>query len=410
MEYRFSSSLKGFNSSAVREILKLTQGRDIISFAGGLPADEYFPLEAVNEACQRVMAQGKSALQYGLTEGYTPLREILCQRMAAKGMHVTPEEMLLTTGSQQAIDLLSRIYIDPGDVILVERPTYLAALQVFQARGARIVSVSGDQDGMDLEDLQRKINELHPKMTYVTPTFSNPAGKVWSAERRKGLLDICKKANVLILEDDPYGELQFREGTKYPSIFSMEEGGRARGSCVVYTSTFSKIVAPGLRTGWAIGDAAVIANMARAKQAADLHSSSLDQQTLYQLLAHFDLDGHIGTIRYHYGKRMRLMADLLAKHAWPGARWNEPQGGMFFWVELPKQIHTEELLKRAVQEGVAFVPGSSFFAGDPEHNTMRMNFTHADEETLVLGMERLSRAIAPYYQTSGSVRADSFIL
>jgi 2-aminoadipate transaminase len=391
MNYQFSKSMAGFSSSAVREILKLTQGNSVISFAGGLPAEEYFPLAAVGEAFQRVIQQGNSALQYGLTEGYIPLREAICRRMAKKGMQVTPNEMLLTTGSQQAIDLLTRVYIDPGDTILVEKPTYLSAIQVFKAKEAQLYSVESDQDGMDLDDLAMKIQKYRPKMVYVIPTFSNPTGKAWSLERRKGLLEICRKANVLILEDDPYGEIQFNAEEKYPSIFSLDE--HPQGSCVMYTSTFSKTVAPALRTGWAIGDPAVIRNMTRAKQAADLHSSSLDQQTLYQLLEHFDLDAHILLIRQQYHERMRFMASLLQEHSWPGAKWNEPKGGMFFWVELSEQIKAEELLKLAVQEGVAFVPGSTFYAEVPVYNTMRLNYTHTNRESTILGMQKLTAAM-----------------
>ena len=233
MKYRFSKSLEGFSSSAVREILKLTQGSSIISFAGGLPAEEFFPLDAVAEAFQRVIGGGKSALQYGLTEGYKPLRESLCKRMAAKNMQVTPDEMLLTTGSQQAIDLLTRVYIDEGDVILVESPTYLAAIQVFQAKGAKIYSVDSDNDGMILEDLSAKIAKHNPKMVYVIPTFSNPAGRAWSLERRQGLLDICRGAEVLILEDDPYGEIQFDENETYPTdLLTRWQSGR--GECCLH--------------------------------------------------------------------------------------------------------------------------------------------------------------------------------
>lgn len=392
MQYQFSRSMEGFQSSAVREILKLTQGNSVISFAGGLPAEQFFPIEAVGEAFGRVLALGKSTLQYGLTEGYTPLRQSICRWMEQKGIEVTPDEMLITTGSQQVIDLLTRVYIDPGDVILVEKPTYLAALQVFNARGARVISVEGDQDGLDLDDLRTKLEQYKPKLLYVIPTFSNPTGKVWSLERRQGVLSLCKGANVLILEDDPYGELRFGDTITYPSLFSLDE--HPHGSCVVYTSTFSKTVAPALRTGWVIGDPQVIRNMAKVKQSADLHSSSLDQQTLHQLLEHFDLNAHIQLIRKHYEDRMRLMAGMLQHYNWPGVTWNEPKGGMFFWVEMPTHIRTDELLKIAVEFGVAFVPGSSFYADHPQHNTLRMNYTFADQDTMARGMERLDRALA----------------
>lgn len=398
MKYRFSKSLEGFSSSAVREILKLTQGSSIISFAGGLPAEEFFPLDAVSEAFTRVIGGGKSALQYGLTEGYKPLRESLCKRMAAKNMLVTPDEMLLTTGSQQAIDLLTRVYIDEGDVILVESPTYLAAIQVFQAKGAKIYSVDSDSDGMILEDLAAKIAKHNPKMVYVIPTFSNPAGRAWSLERRQGLLDICRGADVLILEDDPYGEIQFDENESYPTVYSL--GGKAEGGNVVYTSTFSKTVAPAFRTGWVMGDESIIRQVARFKQSADLHSSTIDQQTLYHLLEHFDLDAHISLIREQYQDRMKFMSGLLAELNWPGLKWEEPKGGMFIWVELPEQINAADLLKIAVKEGVAFVPGATFYAENPQYNTMRLNYTHTDKETTVLGMKKLAKAMESYLQNA----------
>jgi 2-aminoadipate transaminase len=398
MKYRFSKSLEGFSSSAVREILKLTQGSSIISFAGGLPAEEFFPLDAVSEAFTRVVGGGKSALQYGLTEGYKPLRESLCKRMAAKNMLVTPDEMLLTTGSQQAIDLLTRVYIDEGDVILVESPTYLAAIQVFQAKGAKIYSVDSDSDGMIMEDLAAKIAKHNPKMVYVIPTFSNPAGRAWSLERRQGLLDICRGADVLILEDDPYGEIQFDESESYPTVYSL--GGKAEGGNVVYTSTFSKTVAPAFRTGWVMGDESLIRQVARFKQSADLHSSTIDQQTLYHLLEHFDLDAHISLIREQYLDRMKFMSGLLKELNWPGLKWEEPKGGMFIWVELPEQINAADLLKIAVKEGVAFVPGATFYAENPQYNTMRLNYTHTDKETTVLGMKKLAKAMESYLQNA----------
>jgi len=392
MNYRYSERLGKFSSSAVREILKLTQRQSIISFAGGLPAEEHFPVAAIGEAFGRVMEQGNKALQYGLTEGYLPLRESICRRMTTKGVNVTPDDMLITTGSQQAIDLLARIYIDPGDVILVESPTYLSAIQVFQSYGAKLVSVQGDEDGMDLDDLTAKLKQHKPKLAYVIPTFSNPTGGAWSMERRQGVLALCREAGTLILEDDPYGELKFGDASVvYPSIFSLDR--HPEGSCVVYTSTFSKTVAPALRTGWVMADSGLIRNMARAKQAADLHSSSLDQQTLHQLMEHFDLNGHIEFVRKEYEARMLQMADLLTKQAWPGVTWRKPKGGMFFWVTMPEGVDSAELLKTAVEHGVAFVPGGTFFAEHPKANTMRLNFTHNDTQNTIIGMERMSKAM-----------------
>jgi 2-aminoadipate transaminase len=395
MNFTFSSFADGLKSSAVREILKLTQGNAVISLAGGLPAEEHFPLAAVREAFERVFASGgKSSLQYGLTEGYTPLREAICARMAKKGVNVKPENMLITTGSQQAIYLLTRVYMSVGDVVLVENPTYLAALQIFQASGVRVVGVEADEHGMRMDDLEAKLKQYRPKMVYVTPTFANPTGKVWSVERRKQLLALCKPNHVLILEDDPYGEIQFDRNAKYPSIFSLDE--HPEGSAVLYTSTFSKTVVPALRTGWIIGDTRVITQMTKAKQAVDLHSSTLDQQALYQLLTHFDLDAHIQNIRDEYRRRMELMKSLLQDARFSDLRWNEPQGGMFFWVELPESIDASELLKRAVEKGVAFVPGVDFYAENPRFNTMRLNFTHTDNDSMKLGLDRLADALDAY--------------
>ncbi|GCL72285.1 PLP-dependent aminotransferase family protein [Paenibacillus naphthalenovorans] len=392
MNYHFSDTINSFESSAVREILKLTQGRSIISLAGGLPNEQYFPHEAVRDAFARVFERGsKSVLQYGLTEGYTPLRESLTKHLARKGIKAGIENMLLTTGSQQAIDLLTRIYIDPGDVILVEKPTYLAAIQVFQSYKAKLVSVDCDENGMNLEDLERKIKQNRPKMIYVIPTFANPTGKAWSLERRQGTLNLCKSNSVLILEDDPYGELRFNDTETFPSIYSLDDG--PNGGAVVYTSTFSKIVAPALRTGWVVGDKNVILHMTRAKQAADLHSSTMDQQALHELFQQFDLYSHIDLIRTQYESRMREMVRLLQAKNWEGVRWNEPKGGMFIWVEMPQGIDTQELFKLAVEEGVAFVPGISFFADEPQRNSMRLNFTHTDSEEMVLAFDRLERAL-----------------
>lgn len=391
MDYKFSDSVSLFQSSAVREILKLTQGGNVISFAGGLPCEELFPLGAVQSAFEKVFSLGSKALQYGLTEGFLPLREAIAERMLTKSITVQPEDILLTSGSQQAIDLLSRVYLDPGDTVFVQEPTYLAALQVFRARGAKIISVAGDEHGMDMDDLASKIKLHQPKLLYVNPTFSNPTGYVWSVEKRSALLKLCHDSNLLILEDDPYGELQYAAIQKYPSIFSMDR--HPHGSSVVYTGTFSKTVAPALRTGWVLGDPSIIRAMTKAKQAADLHSGSLDQQALFHLLRDFDLEGHILKIREVYGRRMKEMVQLLEPLRAEGLSWNEPQGGMFFWVELPEAWNAEQLLRLAVTKGVAFVPGASFYAERPKFNTLRMNFTHASSEQLALGMDRFDAAI-----------------
>jgi len=394
MNYQFSSRVSQLQSSVVRDILKLTQGKDMISFAGGLPAEELFPVEAVRRAAGKVLDGGTGALQYGLTEGYLPLREQLCERMANKNMHVTPEQMILTTGSQQAIDLLTEILTEAGDVVLVEKPTYLASLQVFALHGIKVVAVESDEFGIIPEAAEEAIKLHQPKLAYVVPTFGNPTGKVWSIERRRQFLELCRTNNIPIIEDDPYGDIAFTTEEAFPSLFALE--GQAEKGCVIYTSTFSKTVAPALRTGWAIGDSSVIAMMAKAKQAADLQSSTMDQQLLSHLLKEFNLDDHIALISKSYGERMLEMHGLLEKAAIPNLSWIKPKGGMFIWVELPEGMSSEALLRNAVQKGVAFVPGTSFYTDRSVLNTMRLNFTHNKGPRTELGMQRLVEAISEF--------------
>ncbi|MDF2682516.1 MAG: aminotransferase [Brevibacillus sp.] len=397
MEYSFSKSVEALSSSAVREILKLTQGNQVLSLAGGLPAEDSFPIAEMREAFDRSFDLGAKSLQYGLTDGYLPLREWVAARMKQKHMNVGVDNMLLTTGSQQAVDLLCRVYLDEGDVVLVENPTYLAAVQLFQFRGIRAIPVDGDAEGMDMDDLAAKIAKYRPKMAYVIPTFANPTGKVWSAERRLGLLRQCKENNILILEDDPYGEIQFDGQAPYRSIFSLDE--HPTNSCVVYTSTFSKIVAPGLRTGWAIGDSRVIQMMVKAKQAVDLQSSTIDQIALHQLLSRFDLETHIEKIRASYKERMEWMNELMTQQQWKDVTWEKPRGGMFLWVNLPENVDAEKLLALCVKEGVAFVPGKPFFAEEAKVNTMRLNYTLLNQDDTQVAITRLGKVLAQYQQS-----------
>jgi len=394
MNYRFSSRVSELKSSAVRDILKLTQGKEMISFAGGLPAEELFPVQAVREAADRVFIAGASALQYGLTAGYLPLREQLCERMAVKQMHVNPDQMILTTGSQQAIDLLVGVLTEPGDVILVEKPTYLASLQVFALHGLKVVAAESDEDGIIPEDAERLIREHRPKLLYAVPTFGNPTGRVWSVERRKKLLALCKQNQMPIIEDDPYGDIKFDESEQFPTLFALE--GQVEGGAVFYTSTFSKTVAPALRAGWAIGDSEVINMVAKAKQAADLHSSTIDQQILSQLLKGFNLDDHIRLISKSYGERMLEMHGLLERQNIEGVSWVKPKGGMFLWLELPDGLDAETLLRCAVQKGVAFVPGSSFYADHPQRNTARLNYTYNTGARTEQGVLRFVDALGEF--------------
>lgn len=397
MKYAFSSRIQGMTSSVVRDILKLTQGQDIVSFAGGLPAEDYFPMEAIRAAADKVLQRSPQALQYGITDGVVELRQGIANRMqSTRNISATTDEIIITSGSQQTLDLFVRAMVDPGDVVLVEDPTYLAFLQVLGMFGAKVIGVDSDENGMIPEDVEAKIKAHNPKFVYVVPTFSNPTGKVWSLERRQALLDICRKHETVILEDDPYGDLRFN-GEAMPTIASLE--GEVADRLVVYTSTFSKLVAPGLRTGWAVADKRIIQMIARGKQSADLHTSVLDQLILSELLISdtFSLDAHIEKISRVYGERMEAMASHLEHDPiWKDAKWSRPQGGMFIWVELPAGIDQQALLKCAVGKGVAFVPGSAFYAGEVKNNCIRLNYSFADREVLDRGMKRLSEALGEF--------------
>lgn len=396
MQYNFSTCIQSIENSALRDIFKLTQGKSIISFAGGLPADELFPIHAIREASERVFNQGPQALQYGLTEGVVVLRDRLAARMKAnRGIQADTDEILVTSGSQQAIDLFARVLLDPGDVVLVENPTYLACLQVLGSYKARIVPVESDSSGMVPEDLSAKLKEHDPKFVYVVPTFSNPTGRVWSLERRQVLLDLCREHEVLVLEDDPYGELKFTD-KNVPSIASLE--GKPEERIVAYTSTFSKTVAPGLRTGWIVADKQVISMMVRAKRSMDFHSSVLDQLILSEMLLPevFNLDGHIHKLLSVYKERMETMVSELQRDMWKDSQWNMPQGGMFLWVELPEGMDSQALLKVAVEKGVAFVPGRFFYADVPKRNTMRLNYSFSEPGVIRAGMERLTDAASEF--------------
>ncbi|ENH96456.1 aminotransferase [Gracilibacillus halophilus YIM-C55.5] len=391
MKYGFSERVKYLKSSAVRDILKVINQGNIISFAGGLPEEKLFPVEAVDQAFHKAITTNPKTLQYGETEGVPALRKAIAERMKQKGLDRPIEDILITSGSQQAIDLFSNVMFNQGDVILTENPTYLAALQVFETYETDVVPVDADEDGMVIADLEEKIQRLRPKCIYVVPTYSNPTGKVWSLKRRKQLLALAQKYHVVIFEDDPYGELQFDQEGAPPSIASMDDQ-----DLVLYTSTFSKTVVPAVRMGWIVGPHQIIRIMAQAKQATDLHTNSISQHAFVHLLEDFDLEAHIQLIRDTYYQRMLVMKRLLDEVDMEGLTYIEPKGGMFFWVTLPEEINTTQLLDKAVEAGVAFVPGAPFYVNHPKQNTLRLNFTNATPDVIEEGMRKFVQVLEDY--------------
>jgi 2-aminoadipate transaminase len=376
-------------ASAVREILKVAERPDILSFAGGLPAPELFPVEAIADAYARVLAspEGPAALQYSTTEGFGPLREWIAARMAKKGLSVTADQVLITCGAQQGIDLVGKILLDPGDLVAVENPSYLAALQTFSGYEARFVSIASDDDGMRMDSLEEAIARARPKLIYLVPEFQNPKGTSLSMERRVKLVELATLHGIPVLEDDPYGELRFRGEFNQP-IASLDQEG-----LVFYTGTFSKTLAPGMRLGWVIAPRHLVKTLAIGKQASDLHSSTINQRAAAMLLRDFDYEGHLDKIRAAYGERCNALLAALEKHMPKGTRWTNPEGGLFTWVRLPDGLDAEVLFPRALAQKVAFVPGAPFFANDAEKQTMRLNFSNRPPELLEEGMGRLGRVI-----------------
>jgi 2-aminoadipate transaminase len=375
-------------ASAVREILKVTERPDIISFAGGLPAPELFPVKAIAEAHETVFSsQGSAALQYSTTEGWKPLREWIGRRMQSRGINADSDNVLITSGSQQGIDLVARIFLEAGDVVVVENPCYLAALQAFSAYEATMIGVGSDEAGMRVDQVERVLMESAPKLIYVVSDFSNPKGTSLSLDRRARLVELSRRYNVPILEDDPYSELRYR-GQPSPSLASLDEDG-----LVIYLSTFSKTLSPGMRIGWVAASSELIYALVIAKQATDLHTSTIEQRAASTLLETFDYDGHISELNRVYGSRCFSMLEALESHFPKGMRWTQPEGGLFLWVELPEGVRADALLEVALRRKVAFVPGAPFFVNAPRRDFIRLNFSNQSTEMIEEGIERLGRAI-----------------
>jgi 2-aminoadipate transaminase len=374
--------------SAIREILKVTERPEILSFAGGLPAPEAFPVEALARAHAEVLRDaGPAALQYGTTEGFAPLRAWIAERVSGRGLRAAPEQVLVTAGSQQGIDLTAKALLDPGDLVVVESPSYLAALQVFESYEARFAVVGSDDCGMRVDELERLLQTARPKLIYTVPTFQNPRGTTMSLQRRIHLAHLAAEHGVTVLEDDPYGELRYR-GAPLPLLAGLDP--RAH---MIYLGSFSKTLAPGLRLGFAVGREETIRALTIAKQAADLHTGMLSQRAVARLLETFDYDAHLARICALYGERCDAMLSGLAQSFPSGTRFTRPDGGLFVWAKLPSGLDAEELLAEAMNERVAFVPGAPFFALNPERDTLRLNFSNRPPEMIAEGLQRLGACV-----------------
>lgn len=402
---RYAQRIQGMGSSIIRELLKFTQQPDIISFAGGLPAGELFPIDHFRQAADRVLKeQGELALQYSTTEGYLPLRQLIAERFSRFGVQVTAENVLITSGSQQGLDIIGKVMIDPGDLILTEEPTYLGALQAWRAYQAEYITVPIDDDGIVLDERLQDALRSGPKMMYILPSFQNPGGVTLSLERRKKLLETAAHFGIPIIEDDPYGDLVF-EGEPLPPLLALDaqtnvpDNGKdplANGK-VLYLGTFSKTLAPGFRLGWIVGPQEVVRKCVMAKQGMDLHTSTFSQMVAYEAAKDGFLDRHGALIRKVYGERRDVMLQALADYMPDGVTWTHPNGGLFLWVKVPPVVDTMELLQTAVAHKVAFVPGIAFYPPGPlqenGRHAMRLNFSNARPELIQEGIKRLGSAI-----------------
>ena len=396
--HRYAQRTKSVKSSIIRELLKLTQRPEVISFAGGLPAPEVFPVARFEEACHRVLAtQATTALQYGPTEGYRPLRELIVAQMARYGILATVDNVLITSGSQQALDLIAKLLINRGDRILVESPTYLGALQAFDLMGAEYVTVPVDDEGLQTCNMEQALRS-GPKFMYILPNFQNPGGVTLSRERRDELVSLSDKYGIPIIEDDPYGQLRY-EGEHITPLVVLDRTNLLRDSGyklgnVIYLSTFSKVLAPGLRLGWIVAPPDVISRLVQLKQSSDLHTSMFGQMIAYEVARDGFIDEHVKLIRSVYKERRDAMLSALDDFFPPEVSWTHPHGGLFLWVTMPPGVDSSRLLESALRQDVAFVPGSPFFPGGDSGSHMRLNFSNAKPEQIKEGIRRLSIAVA----------------
>jgi 2-aminoadipate transaminase len=408
---RFAQRTERMTSSVIRELLKLLEDPGIISFAGGLPAPEVFPREEVEAATRRVLEeQGSLALQYGATEGYRPLRELLVRHMSRYGIEVGPENVLVTTGSQQALDLIGKLLINPGDHVATEDPTYLGAIQAFTSYQAEYLTVPIDDEGMVVDRLEVVLRAA-PKFIYVLPNFQNPGGVTLSLERRRRLVELAARYGTPVVEDDPYGQLRY-EGAHLPPLVKLDadrngcaHGERSFRGRVLYLGTLSKTLAPGFRIGWVVAPEEVIVKLTQMKQGADLHTSTFAQMVAYETARGGFLDQHVRRIRSVYGARRDAMLQALQRHFPASVRWTRPQGGLFLWVTLPEGVDASALLPLALAEKVAFVPGSAFHPRGGGGNTFRLNFSYCAPDVIEEGIRRLSTVLRRHLPLPAGARS-----
>jgi 2-aminoadipate transaminase len=384
MPFQTAQRAQRLEPSVIREILKVTERPGIISLAGGLPAPESFPVEAMRVATERVLRDTpREALQYAASEGHAPLREWVAQHLAERGLRVEASQVLITTGSQQGLDLAGKVLIDAGSRVAVEAPTYLGALQAFAPYEPQFESLACDDDGPIPETLDTARGS---RFLYMLPNFQNPSGRCVSAARRVALMQRAQAIGLPLLEDNPYGDLWFDAPPPAPLATHWPEG-------TIYLGSFSKVLAPGLRLGYVVAPKSLYPKLLQSKQAADLHTPGFNQRVAHEVIRDGFLREHVPTIRARYKAQRDAMRDALQRHMPQGCRWNAPSGGMFFWVEAPRGIDATALLPRAVERGVAFVPGAAFYASEPRRNTLRLSFVTVSPETIERGIALLAQAM-----------------
>ncbi|MEY7999997.1 PLP-dependent aminotransferase family protein [Clostridium sp. Mt-5] len=394
MKINFSQRADGLKASEIRELLKLTEMPEIISFAGGLPAPELFPVEEMKKIMQNVLEKdGTCAMQYSTTEGFKPLREIIAkQRMVTSGVHVTGEDIIITSGSQQGIEFSAKMLVNEGDTIICESPSYMGAINAFKAYRPKFTEIEMDENGMIMEKLEEELKrDKRVKMIYTIPDFQNPTGITMSDDRRKKLAELAKEYRVPVIEDNPYGELIF-EGTTHPSIKSFDKDG-----WVIYLGTYSKTFCPGFRIGWICAAPDILQKYVIIKQGADLQTSSLDQRAAALFMETYDLNEHIREIKKVYGKRRTLMLEGMDEYFPREVKHTNPYGGLFTWVQLKEGLSSKEILEEALKEKVAYVPGGSFFPNGVRDNYFRLNYSCMSEEKIVEGIKRLGKVLYKYY-------------